>query len=357
GSGQLILVIDDGWAAAHDWSQRQAAALDLLNEARREDRPIVLVTTAPAAAAEPPAPLAPLRAADASAAVEALKPKPWPVDRKAALARLQPISMTGATAAIWLSDGVDDPGAAALAKHLADGAGLRYLAADEGAEPRLIAAGTSPAELAEKDLVVAVRSLPAPQPRPVTVRASAEDGALLARTQATLDAGGIAQPHDAGRDRGRERRRRRPPDRRALAPPPGRHRRLRQPGGAAAAQRHLLSRTGAPALHRDAPRPRHRPAEARPGGADLCRCRPQLAGRGGGGRQMDLRRRPLAALRRPEARRAERSPSAGPPAPRRPHDRRRAVLGKAGAPRALRRYQPLRRPGDPRRRDRVAPGA
>ncbi|HEX5318245.1 MAG TPA: DUF4159 domain-containing protein [Stellaceae bacterium] len=189
GSGPLILVIDDGWAAAHDWSQRQAAALDLLNEARRENRPIVLVTTAPSAAAEPPAPLAPLRAADASAAVEALKPKPWPDDRKAALARLQPIPMTGATAAIWLSDGVDDPGAAALAKHLADGAGLRYLAADEGAEPRLIAAGTSPAELAEKDLVVAIRSLPAPQPRPVTVRASAEDGALLARKQATLDAG------------------------------------------------------------------------------------------------------------------------------------------------------------------------
>ena len=52
--------------------------------------------------------------------------------------------MTGATAAIWLSDGVDDPGAAALAKYLADGAGLRYLAADEGAEPRLLAAGTAP---------------------------------------------------------------------------------------------------------------------------------------------------------------------------------------------------------------------
>src|SRR5580698_1470381 len=45
GSGPLILVIDDGWAAAHDWQARQNAALDLLDEAEREDRQIVLVTT------------------------------------------------------------------------------------------------------------------------------------------------------------------------------------------------------------------------------------------------------------------------------------------------------------------------
>ena len=49
GSGPLILVIDDGWAAAHDWQARQNAALDLLTEAERENRQIVLVTTAPLA--------------------------------------------------------------------------------------------------------------------------------------------------------------------------------------------------------------------------------------------------------------------------------------------------------------------
>ena len=48
-TGPVALVIDDGWAAARDWSRRQAAAIDLLAEAEREDRQVVLVTTAPPA--------------------------------------------------------------------------------------------------------------------------------------------------------------------------------------------------------------------------------------------------------------------------------------------------------------------
>ena len=189
GSGPLILVVDDGWAAAHDWTKRQAAVTDLLAEARREDRQIILVTTAPPATGEPAAPLAPIRAADASAAIEAMRPKPWPVDRKAALDRLKAIPITGATAAIWLSDGIEDAGAKAFADHLADGAGLRYLSAPQTDQPRLIAADTGPADLAERDLAVAVRSPPAPEPRPLTVRATTDDGAVMAREPATLPAG------------------------------------------------------------------------------------------------------------------------------------------------------------------------
>src|SRR5271168_2956197 len=41
GAGPVVLVIDDGWAAARDWSRRQAAASDILAAAEREDRQIV----------------------------------------------------------------------------------------------------------------------------------------------------------------------------------------------------------------------------------------------------------------------------------------------------------------------------
>src|SRR5229473_2444891 len=82
GDGPVALVIDDGWAAARDWRQRQAAAIDILAEAKREDRQIVLVTTAPPTSDEPAPALAPIRAADARAAVEALAPKPWPGCRR-----------------------------------------------------------------------------------------------------------------------------------------------------------------------------------------------------------------------------------------------------------------------------------
>src|SRR5215469_574684 len=99
GVGPLILVVDDGWAAASDWPARQAALGDLLAEAERETRQVVLVTTAPSGNDAAAAPLAPISAADARAAIEALQPKPWPVDRRAALARLRALSLPGANAA------------------------------------------------------------------------------------------------------------------------------------------------------------------------------------------------------------------------------------------------------------------
>jgi hypothetical protein len=189
GSGPVALVIDDGWAAARDWSQRQAAALELLAEAEREDRQVVLVTTAALPSDQPPPKLAPIRAADARAAVQALQPKPWPGDRKTALARLDAMPLPQGSAAIWLGDGVEDGSGAALADYLAGHGTLRYIGAAEADTPRLVATAGPGADLAGKDFAVSVRSLPAAAPRPVMLRASAEDGALLAREPATIAPG------------------------------------------------------------------------------------------------------------------------------------------------------------------------
>ena len=190
GDGLVVLIIDDGWAAARDWSRRQAAASDILAEAERENRQVMLVTSAPLAADEPAPPLAPVRAADARAAVQALQPKPWPDDRQAALARLQALPLRQGSSAVWLSDGVEDGAGAALAGYLADRGSLRYIAAAEGDTPRLLAAEAAPAALAGRDLGVVVHVLPAAAPRPVAVRASDENGALLARET------GIVAPGD-----------------------------------------------------------------------------------------------------------------------------------------------------------------
>ncbi len=192
GSGPLILVIDDGWAAAHDWQARQAAARNLLAEAEREDRQIVLVTTAPPVSDQPLPTLAPIRAVDARAAVAAMAPKPWPDDRKTAVARLKALPLSAGTSAIWISDGVDDGSAAALIAALTERGELRYLTAAAADAPRLIASSGGPAERAQKDLTVAVSSLPAPAPRQIWVRASAEDGALLAREGATIEPDAIS---------------------------------------------------------------------------------------------------------------------------------------------------------------------
>jgi hypothetical protein len=188
-TGPILVIVDDGWAAARDWPARQAALADLLAEAEREDRQVVLLTTAPPATNEPAASLAPIRPADARATVQALQPKPWPVDRRAALARLEALSLADSTSAFWLSDGVADGESQALAAYLAGRGSLHYIAAEPGQTPLLLAAG----DLQANDLGVRLRSLPAPGPRLLQVRASAEDGRLLARQAGTIEpsAGGI----------------------------------------------------------------------------------------------------------------------------------------------------------------------
>ena len=183
-TGPILVIVDDGWAAARDWPARQSALADLLAEAEREDRQVVLVATAPPVTNEP-APLAPIRAADARAAVQALQPKPWPVDRQAALARLETLSLADATSAFWLSDGVADGQSQALATYLAERGSLHYLAAEPSQAPLLLIAG----DMQANDLGVRLRSLPAPAPRLLQVRASAEDGRLLARQAATIESG------------------------------------------------------------------------------------------------------------------------------------------------------------------------
>jgi len=118
GSGPLVLVIDDGWAAAPDWRARMETLTELLQDARREDRPVRLLTTAPGFDGTPPQDRGSLRPEDARAIVDALQPKPWPTDRPAALAIVQGWNLEGATSTFWASDGLNGPGTEELAETL-----------------------------------------------------------------------------------------------------------------------------------------------------------------------------------------------------------------------------------------------
>jgi hypothetical protein len=188
GTGPIVLVVDNGWAAAADWPARRRTLGDLLAEAEREGREVLLAATAPVAGEAAAPPLAPLRAADASAAVAALAPQPWPDDRQAVLARLDRLKWPGNMLAVWLSDGIADRGSAALADWLAGHGPLRYLAAAPDAAPLLLGAG----DPGERELGVVLHALPAPAARRWVIRASGEDGRLLVRRAAVLAAGSSA---------------------------------------------------------------------------------------------------------------------------------------------------------------------
>jgi hypothetical protein len=75
GAGPLVLVIDDGWAAAANWPEVQRRAGALIDQADRADRRVVLIATAAGVPVDSPTLL---RATDARGRVAALTPKPWP---------------------------------------------------------------------------------------------------------------------------------------------------------------------------------------------------------------------------------------------------------------------------------------
>src|ERR1700744_4606462 len=84
GRGPVLLVIDDGWAAASDWSARMQAAESILDRAERAGRPVALLTTARSETDAKPRALAAMPAPELRTRLGALRPKPWPPDRAGA---------------------------------------------------------------------------------------------------------------------------------------------------------------------------------------------------------------------------------------------------------------------------------
>ncbi|WP_303980283.1 DUF4159 domain-containing protein [Dongia mobilis] len=107
--GPMLLVIDNGWAAAPHWSQTSLMAENLIDQADREGRTVLLIPTAPAlgqATLAPPDSLAP---AQAKAAIANLAPQPWTNRRDLVETMLKQMAEKGALDQdlniTWLSDG------------------------------------------------------------------------------------------------------------------------------------------------------------------------------------------------------------------------------------------------------------
>jgi hypothetical protein len=106
GSGPLVLVIDDGWAAGKDWNDRMAAAEAMLDRAARDDRRVQLLTTAPDRADAPLTASDLLRPDAARERIRALQPKPWAPDYAAAAEVARALDVTGSAHVVWLADGL-----------------------------------------------------------------------------------------------------------------------------------------------------------------------------------------------------------------------------------------------------------
>jgi hypothetical protein len=127
----VLLIVDNGWAAASRWKARQHYISAVIRRAEHDNQPVYLAPSAGLPAGWRPQPLTPEEARNAAAA---LQPLPVPPSRiQLAQALQNGLDATGMTV-IWLGDGVNDPGAAVLleaAKHAASGGGSFTLASDE----------------------------------------------------------------------------------------------------------------------------------------------------------------------------------------------------------------------------------
>jgi hypothetical protein len=179
GSGPVILVVDDGWAAARDWSARQTAMVELAEQAEREARPMLLLPTAPPADGAPVATRGPLAADAARAVLEALQPKPWPTDRQAALQAAEQLEISGSAHVVWLNDGLDGAGAEALAERLQQLGQLTVI----GEPPERLAHLLLPPESDGAEIIARARRATTAGPESLWLRAIASDGRLLTRTQ------------------------------------------------------------------------------------------------------------------------------------------------------------------------------
>ena len=103
GSGPLLLIIDDGWAAAKNWPKRQEALQNILNEAQSAGRVVTLATTTPTLRPEGLEGLVP---SDAANTIRAMLPQALNTDRLALLKKLQS-EKPKADQVIWLTDGLD----------------------------------------------------------------------------------------------------------------------------------------------------------------------------------------------------------------------------------------------------------
>jgi hypothetical protein len=179
GAGPLILVVDDGWAAARNWPARQAAMADILDRAEREERPVMVLATAPSVTGEPPRASRLMRAAEARTVAGAITPKPWPVDRAAALASLEGVTFPQQAAVVYLSDSVEDGRSFALLERLQRIGAVEFFGDPPQSLPRLLL----PPENEAGSFAATATRLDASEADIGVLRASGEDGRLIAREE------------------------------------------------------------------------------------------------------------------------------------------------------------------------------
>ena len=185
GQGPLVIVIDNDWAAARAWREREQALASLIDNAERDHRPIMLLPTAPPASGDPVQASGLLPASEARRLAQTLRPEPWPSERTAVLKLLEGMHLPAPGHVVWLSNGIAGGEVEKLAERLQRLGPVEVLSdAPERLPHLLLPPATRGSELA----LSAHRASGAGQDA-ITVRANDERGHLVAQAELAFEPG------------------------------------------------------------------------------------------------------------------------------------------------------------------------
>jgi hypothetical protein len=187
GKGPVLLVMDNGWAAAGDWARRREAAGALLDRAERSGRRAALLTTAQDGSGAPIAVSVTMPVADLRARLAAMQPQPWPSDRTAAAQAMRAWHETTRDTAsvIYVPDGLTDgAGFDAFADAMRDTGAVTEICCDS-TSASLLLPPTSEADRLVVHVAQAARGIATE----ASVLAQSGDGRTLARTNLSIAAG------------------------------------------------------------------------------------------------------------------------------------------------------------------------
>ena len=183
--GPVLIVIDNGWAAAADWPRRMQMANSVLDRAARANRPVALLATAPGETGAAPKASAPMPVSDARALLGALRPEAWPSTRDAAVPR--DWNHPG-TSVVYIADGLMDGSDIGDFEKRLTAIGKVTEICCAATPPRLLL----PPEIEADRMVVRLARAAAGNPETGSVLARSGDGRTLARAEINLPQGELA---------------------------------------------------------------------------------------------------------------------------------------------------------------------
>lgn len=190
GANGFLIVIDNDWSAAANWTSLTREAQALIEQAKRANQPVALLTTTgPNAQRSPQL----QTAGDALAKLRALTPFALPANRATTALALEAENTVPGIAAltpVWISNGLEDWQAESLATALVETTGkdITLIRPSPAQTPILILPPTAGSEGLD---VTARRVEGVTTPATYIVRARAENGAILATLEMPFNAGEI----------------------------------------------------------------------------------------------------------------------------------------------------------------------